>query len=202
MGPATRTPLQDREYVRVKLEWVLISSTIIVRPGLGWPVGPATSSGQRDPGGSRCPVRSSGGFFGSSILESLEPVSSTAHRGYVRWVAWRVELLTKISNIHVHKVAARIEVISPNRREQLASREYLASMSNEALQHRILPIREIDHDPCPADTSGNQINAKLADNVGGVPLGFGTPHERFDSRQKFFEREGFGQVLVGPQLEC
>src|SRR6266700_2699520 len=106
-------------------------------------------------------------------------------------------------NVDIYDIRECVQVIAPDRINDLRAREHAAGMSHQVLQQGKLFGRQFD------DTTGttrfvpHEVERQIAHREleGLIKTTVAAPEEGVNARQQFLHSEGLGQVVISPHVE-
>src|SRR6476646_681750 len=136
-------------------------------------------------------------FGHSSASGRIEPVSHPTDRGD----RVRTELRAKAANVDVDHVGPRVEVVTPDRRQQPLLRHGASRVPHQLLKEEELSVGERDRPATVIDLAPDQVQRCRADHqlrlVGSRRGAEARPH----SREQLLEREGLREVVLRAEFE-
>src|SRR6266566_5431604 len=96
-----------------------------------------------------------------------------------------VDLVTQVVNVDIHDIRKRLQVIAPDRVNDLRAREHLARMAHQVLQQGKLFGRQLDDAPGASCLVPHKIKRQIADTEleGLIKATVTAAQERVDTRQ-------------------
>jgi hypothetical protein len=121
-----------------------------------------------------------------------------------RLVAFGIELLSQVGDVHVDDVAvAAVDRAVPDELRDRASSQRLTRVAHEALEELEFALRESEWSVAPFGGSGDGIEHDVAEAKAGVAFGSrGSSEKRAHSSRELVDVERFHEVVVGAGVEA
>src|SRR6266536_4581280 len=111
------------------------------------------------------------------------------------------DLGPETSNAHVDHVRRWIEPEAPDGLQQLLLADRRPGMAHQLLEQQELPFGERDRSPSRVDLPAEHVETQPPRLEVSRQVAVGVAQPRVDPGEQFRERERFGQVVLGAELE-
>src|SRR5215469_15427950 len=115
-----------------------------------------------------------------------------------------VDLVTEVVNVDIYDIGECVQVVAPDRVNDLCACEYPAWMAHQVFQQRELFGRQLDDATGAARLVPYQVERQITHRElrGLIKATIPTAQQGIDACQEFLHSERLGEVVIGPHVEA
>src|SRR5690625_2284335 len=136
-----------------------------------------------------------------SATVACQPVPGTAHRLDRVALVRSVDLVAQVADVDFDDVRVAVKREVPHIVEDVELRDDVALAAQKVLEYRELTGSQLDFGLSPPDALGTGVEAQVTGLEHDRAFAYAPTDERTQARDQDRMREGFGEVVVGAQVE-
>src|SRR5664279_3431342 len=136
-----------------------------------------------------------------SSIARMEQETSASNALNERGVAWHIDLVSQLTDVHVDDVRLREQAVVPNILQEHCASNYLAGMAHEIFQKLELARQQIENALTPTRGPFDQIHHERPHPQGRGARFARSAQQSLDACCQFIHGEGLRQVVIATRLQ-